>query len=64
MLIQTFLLKVINNKRKNLTDHEIIDRIAEHLGWYAKHQNGGIIRTYGGQSYHLLIHVSSLTFVL
>ena len=43
MLIQTFLLKVINNKRKNLTDHEIIDRIAEHIGWYAKHQNCGLI---------------------
>ena len=29
MLIQTFVLKVINNERKKLTHHEIIDRIAE-----------------------------------
>ena len=29
MLIQTFVLKVINNERKKLSHHEIIDRIAE-----------------------------------
>ena len=29
MLIQTFVLKVINNERKKLTHHEIIDRIAD-----------------------------------
>ena len=29
MLIGTFAPKVINNRRKKLTDHEIIDRIAE-----------------------------------
>ena len=29
MLIQTFVLKVINNGRKKLTHHEIIDRIVE-----------------------------------
>ena len=29
MLIQTFVLKVINNKRKKIIHHEIIDRIAE-----------------------------------
>ena len=29
MLIRTFILKVINNQIKILTDHEIIDRIAE-----------------------------------
>ena len=29
MLIRTFVLKVINNKRKKLTHHEIIDRIAD-----------------------------------
>ena len=29
MLIRTFVLKVINNERKKLTHHEIIDRIAE-----------------------------------
>ena len=31
MLIQTFILKVINNERKKLTHHEIIDRIAEQI---------------------------------
>ena len=31
MLIETFVLKVINNDRKSLTDHEIIDRIAEQI---------------------------------
>ena len=29
MLIQTFVLKVINNERKKMTDHEIIDCIAD-----------------------------------
>ena len=29
MLIRTFVLKVINNDRKKLTYHEMIDRIAE-----------------------------------
>ena len=31
MLIQTIGLKVINNERKILTHHEIIDRIAEQI---------------------------------
>ena len=31
MLIQLFALKVINNERKILTRHEIIDRIAEQI---------------------------------
>ena len=31
MLIQTFILKVINNERKILTHHEIIDRIGEQI---------------------------------
>ena len=29
MLIQTFVLQVMNNERKTLIHHEIIDRIAE-----------------------------------
>ena len=29
MLIRTFVLKVINNERKKLTHHEIIDRTVE-----------------------------------
>ena len=31
MLIRMFVLKVINNERKILTRHEIIDRIAEQI---------------------------------
>ena len=31
MLIRTFILKVINNERKRLTYHEIIDDIAEQI---------------------------------
>ena len=31
MLIWTFVLKVINNDRKLLTDHEIVDCIAEQI---------------------------------
>ena len=31
MLIRMFVLKVINNKRKTLIRHEIIDRIAEEI---------------------------------
>ena len=31
MLIETIGLKVINNERKILTHHEIIDRIAEQI---------------------------------
>ena len=29
MLIQTYVLKVINNARKKITHHEVIDRIAK-----------------------------------
>ena len=32
MLIRMFVLKLINNERKRLTHHEIIDRIAEQTG--------------------------------
>ena len=31
MLIRMFILKVINNERKRLTHHEIIDDIAEQI---------------------------------
>ena len=31
MLIQMFVLKIINNERKLLPRHEIIDRIAEQI---------------------------------
>ena len=51
---------------KNLTDHEIIDRIAKQIESLrcAKNRNFGFIRTYGGQVSHLLINLSSLSFAL
>ena len=68
MLIRTFVLKVINNERKILIHHEIIDYIAEQtvsgITKYAKNQNCGFMRTYGGKVSHLLIHLNSLTFVI
>ena len=66
MLIQTFVLKVINNEKNILTHHEIIDRIDRiyKLCRCAKNQYCGFIRTYDGQISHLIIHLSSLTFVL
>ena len=33
MLIPRFVLKVINNERKNLTHHEVIDRIAQQIAF-------------------------------
>ena len=68
MLIQTFVLKVINTERKILTHHEIIDRIAKQIVsmitqvW--KNQNCWFKRTYGDLVFHLLIHLSLLIFVL
>ena len=50
MLIRMFALKVINNERKILTRHEIIDRNAKQIGV--------------GQVSHLLIYLSSLAFAL
>ena len=51
---------------KNLTDHEIIDRIAKQIESLrcAKNRNFGFIRTYGGQVSHLLINLTSLSFAL
>ena len=46
-----------------LTHHDIIDRITEQIKC-AKNQNCGSIRTYAGEVSHLLIHLSSLTFLL
>ena len=45
MLIRMFIIKVINNERKILTRHEIIDRIAEHIVLVIINE---FIRTYGG----------------
>ena len=66
MLIRTFVLKVINNERKKLTHHEIIDRTAEQTASFksAKNQNWGFIQTYGGHVSHLIIHLNSLINVL
>ena len=68
ILIQSFVLKVINNKRKILIHHEIIihhDRITQQIVLVVtevctKHQSCGFVRT-SGQVSHLLIHLSSLT---
>ena len=60
MLIQTFFLKVINNGRKVLTHHEIIDRITEQVN----NQNCEFIQTYVGQISHLLHHLNSRLFLL
>ena len=62
ILIQRFVLKVINNKRKILIHH---DRITQQIVLVVtevctKHQSCGFIRT-SGQVSHLLIHLSSLT---
>ena len=68
MLIERFILNVINTERKILTHHEIIDRIAEQIEllsfMYARNQNCGFIQASGSQVSHLLIHLSSLNFVL
>ena len=63
--IRTFVLKVINNERKVLTDHEIIDFIAEQIESVitqvckkAKNRSCKFIRIYGGQvSLSLSIHI-------
>ena len=39
MLIRTFVLKVINNERKNLTHHETTDRIAEQIESRSSHHS-------------------------
>ena len=70
MLIRTFVVTVINNERKTLTHHGIIDciksilqnKLSRSSRKCAKNQSSGFIRTYGGQVSHLLTHLSSLTF--
>ena len=52
MLIQTFVLKVINNERKILTHHEIIDCIAEQIVvlstiWYHSYNLKNVKNTRG-----------------
>ena len=66
MLIRTFVLKVINNVRKKLTHHKIIDRIAEETAsaiiQVSKESKSRIKN--GGHVSHLLIHLNSLINVL
>ena len=68
MLIQIFVLKVINDGRKILTPHEIVDRIAEQIvlviTQVCKELKFPIRLTYGGHVCDLLTHLSSLTFVM
>ena len=58
MIIQIFVLKVINNERKFLNQHKIIDRITEKSDetWWspkcANNQNCGFVETYGDQASH------------
>ena len=63
-----FVLKVTDNEGKKLTLHEVIDRIAEQtesvITEFAKKQNCGFIRTYGGHLSHLLLRLNSLINVL
>ena len=57
-MIQIFVLKVINNERKFLNQHKIIDRITEKSDetWWspkcANNQNCGFVGTYGDQASH------------
>ena len=61
-----FVLKVTDNEGKKLTLHEVIDRIAEQtvITKFAKNQNCGFIRTYGGHLSHLFLRLNSLINVL
>ena len=71
--IRTFVLKVINNERKVLTDHEIIDFIAEQIESVitqvckkAKNRSCKFIRIYGGQvslSLYIYIHIYVYLYV-
>ena len=66
IFIQIFVLKVINNERKILTHHEIIDRTAEQIVlvitqvklWIHPNLRGASL------SFKFFIHLSSLTVVL
>ena len=64
MLIQTSTLKVINNKRKKLTQREIIDRITGQIALaiilVSKESKFRFIQTYRGHVSHLIIYSNSL----
>ena len=55
MLIRTFILKVINNERKRLTHHEIIDDIAEQILF---------VSTQVCKESKLWIHSNAVTFLI
>ena len=61
MLIPRFVLKVINNERKNLTHHEVIDRIAQQIAFVitqmCKESRLWIHPNLRAQVSHLLIHL-------
>ena len=68
MLLRTFVLKVINNERKKLNHHELIDCIAEQTASVtikvSKELKLRIHLTYGDHVSHLLIHLNSHITVL
>ena len=45
MIIQIFVLKVINNERKTLTHHKIIDRVAQQRDKHDDHSSVQTIKT-------------------
>ena len=66
ILIRIFVLKVINNERKILTHHEIIDRIAEQIVLVITQVKLWIHPNLRqpSLSFKFFIHLSSLTVVL
>ena len=66
MLIRTSVIKVINNERKRLTHHEIIDRIAEQTASVIiqASKESKFIRTDEGHVSHLLIYSNLVINVL
>ena len=66
MLIRTFALNVINNERKKLTHHEIIDCIAEQTASVIiqASKESKFIRTDGSHVSHLLIYSNLVINVL
>ena len=64
MLIQTFVLKVINNERKMLTYHEIIDRNVEQLVLVCKESKDSSKLTAAKFLIYLFIYLSYLFILL
>ena len=68
MLIRGIVLKVINNEKTIITHQKSLISLHNKLCWLSlkcvNNQSCGFNWTYEGQVSHLLIHLSSLTFVL